>query len=194
MRVVVTLCMLLIGCGGSEDASTVADTAVTTTETSVADTSAGEETSAGDSSPTTDGSSMAEVAADVAPDVPMGPCNDLALGPTGYLPTFMGGSAPTSSGGAITDGTYELAMVQQYSGSASTTKDYGTVRFTAGVMDRVDLFGKSRASYTIATRFLQLTYTCGSGPMTIAYTATSTMFREYVSYGGGTRVKTYYRK
>jgi hypothetical protein len=191
MRVLVTLCVVLIGCGGGEDASgTSADTSPTA-ETAGADTSTtGDVSVAGDSGVPAD-----VVPADVVAEAPpMGPCNDLALAPTGVMPVFMGGSAPTSSGGTIADGTYELAQVTQYSGSATTTKEYSTVRFTAGVIDRVDLFGKSRASYTIDGRFLRLTYTCGMGPTNIAFTAGLSTFREYVPYGGGTRVLTYNKK
>jgi hypothetical protein len=193
MKPTVLLVALVIGCGGNDDSPSTLqqqDSAVT------GETSATTDSGTPMDSVASDSTAMSDATSEAAPDVPLGPCNDLGDSSMGVLPVFMGGSAPTSSGGTITDGTYVLSQVVQYSGSASTIKDYGTVRFTAGVMDRTEGGRKSRATYTISTRFLKLTYTCGgfSATETIPFSASASSFTEYVSYGGGTRVRTFYKK
>lgn len=128
-----------------------------------------------------------------------GPCHNLQDVSNGVMPTFQAGSPPTPNGGQLVDGTYVLGMVVQYGGSSSTVKDYGTIRISGNLIERAEGSERSIQSYSISgSRYLDLTYTChpiasfvGSAQK-VGYTATSSLFREYVSSGGGKRARTFY--
>lgn len=124
-------------------------------------------------------------------------CTSLTDVSTGVMPVFQGGSAPPGGGGTLFDGTYTLGEVMQFSGAASTIKDYGTIRITGATIERAEGSHRWSEIVSVTGNSLSRLVACDSSGAgrtdKVQFTATSTFFREYVPYGGGTRARTFYK-